>query len=233
VVGEYSVVTGNPRAADAFAKERTVVFKVSRDLILSLLTSDENFLDKLASEREALFEYHDEMYPGKGPVHQEKGILATDLNLPSVEEFLRNKPSSEFADNVAAYKRLQRIAAKANIGATPYFACFPHDFAFRSSQIEIDTWGLVATKNRQTTPLLSSTPPEHWASLMLKPKAQPCNMSYVEFLIELSNPVCELLFGVCDGSQQPSQGQVLSFVHAHAALILRSRILLSPLFPLY
>jgi len=209
VVGEYSVVTGKPRAADAFARDKAIVFKVSRDLILSLTPENQKFLEELAQEREALFEYQDELNPGREPVHPEVGLLATDMSLPSLEDFLRNKPSGVFADNIAAYKRLQRLGAKANIGVTPYFACFPHDAVFRSPQIEIDPSGLVAAKNRQTLPLLTLVPQEgHWASLFLHPRAQSHNMSYVEFLIELSNPVCELLFGVCDGSQDPANGQV-------------------------
>jgi hypothetical protein len=68
---------------------------------------------------------------------------------------------------------------------------------------------MVATKIKPDRGLLDISPCDgQWGSIMLLPDINAPAQVYVEFLIELSNPVCEALFGVCDGSQNPGAGQI-------------------------
>lgn len=212
-VGEYSLLTGKPRAADAFARGPAVLIKIWRSLV-EKLTADRCFLRALNLEREAMLDFNHESSKGASAVHPEVGLCPSMLTLPGTQDFLQGKPASAFAENIAAYKRLQRLAAKAKIGAGFFFVYFSPFAGLRSDAIETDESGLKAKKVMVPGALLGRGDlaldrlEGKWGSIMLQPEITAVGQAYVEFHIELSNPVCELLFGVCDGSQLPEKGQI-------------------------
>jgi len=171
-------------------------------------------LRELNIQREAMLEFHHDIHQGKTPVHEEVGLRPSELSLPAIEDFLQDKSSSAFAESIAAYKRLQRLAVKAKVGTSFSFVYFSPEPEKRSLEIEIDESGLRATKVLAPGALLGrgdlalENNQGKWGSIMLQPAIPSGGQIYVEFLIELSNPVCELLIGVCDGSQRPSKGHV-------------------------
>ena len=209
LVGEFSVVTGLRRRADAFAKEQAVLIKVSADVVRSLAPENRNFLPQLAAEQEALAAFFQEMYPDVSVPHAEVGISPAQVHMPPMDKFLTEKAAgvTSFADNVAAYKRLLRLAIKAKVGTGNLFLFFAPDN--HSPHVQLDPYGERASKVKPEGSLLFPSAEGLWGSTMVLPAIDKPAMVFVEFKIELYNPVCELLIGVCDGSQKPANGQVI------------------------
>lgn len=211
--GEYSLVTGKPRCADAFAKGPAVLIKVGSSLVAKL-TADCCFLRDLNLERESILEFNHELNGGKNAAHAEVGLLPSTMILPGIQNFLEGTPSSAFAEKIAAYKRLQRLAGKAKIGTGFFFFFFSPLAELRSPSIETDESGLTASKVVAPGALLGrgdlalGVLDGKWGSIMLQPAITAVGQVYVEFHVDMSNSVCELLFGVCDGSQKPATNQV-------------------------
>ena len=209
LVGEFSVVTGLRRRADAFAKEQAVLIKVSADVVRSLTPENRDFLPQLAAEQEALAAFFQEMYPDVSVPHAEVGICPAQVHMPPMAKFLTEKAAgiTSFADNVAAYKRLLRLAIKAKVGTGNLFLFFAPDN--HSPHVQLDPYGERASKVKPEGSLLFPSAEGLWGSTMVLPAIDKPAMVFVEFKIENYNPVCELLIGVCDGSQKPASGQVI------------------------